>query len=60
MPNCTVCAKEVKDIGPLDVPYHVECVMTTWDRAVRASETRRAEDSPELGLLPTVRAASPG
>ena len=27
MPKCTVCGGEVTDIGPLDVPYHVECVM---------------------------------
>ena len=26
-PKCTVCGKPVEDIGPLDVPYHIERVV---------------------------------
>jgi hypothetical protein len=54
VPKCTVCGKEVTDIGPLDVPYHVECVMAAWDRALRPPETCQATCSPELTPLPVV------
>jgi hypothetical protein len=52
MPKCTVCGKDVADIGPLDVPYHVECVMAAWDRALRSPGTRQAECSPHLAQVP--------
>ena len=43
MPKCTVCGGEVTDIGPLDVPYHVECVMAAWDRVLRPLDLRPDE-----------------
>jgi hypothetical protein len=52
--KCTVCGKEVTDIGPLDVPYHVECVMAAWDRVLRPPVACQAACSPELTLLPVV------
>ena len=58
MPKCTVCAKEVEDIRPMDVPYHVECAMGAWDRAIR-SLARHTDPSLETALLPAVRMAYP-
>ena len=26
-PRCLLCGKPVEDIGPLDVPFHVECAV---------------------------------
>jgi hypothetical protein len=52
-PKCTVCGKEVTDIGPLDVPYHVECVMAAWDRALRPPPAHCTE------LVPVPTARSP-
>jgi hypothetical protein len=55
MPKCTICGKEVDGIGPLDVPYHVECVM------VRCGQIRRFEGAYQLesalahALLPAAR-----
>ena len=58
MPKCTVCGKDVVDIGPLDVPYHVECVMAAWDRALRTTGKQRAEPpTAKLVLLPLDRSS---
>ena len=60
MPKCTVCAKDVEGIGPLDVPYHVECVIAVWDRAIRSPGTYRVERSAEPSVLTPVALAYRG
>jgi hypothetical protein len=52
MPKCTVCGGEVTDIGPLDVPYHIECVMAAWDRVLRPLDTLEDEFELDLELVP--------
>ncbi len=57
MPKCTVCGEEVTDIGPLDVPYHVECVMVAWDRALNPLGPMQVEGEcdRDLVLVPVLR-----
>ena len=62
MPKCTVCGEEVTDIGPLDVPYHVECVMVAWHRALNPLGPMQvqAECDRDLVLVPVLRTPSGG
>ncbi len=42
--KCLICGKLVEDIGDLDVPYHVECVL----RRLEQSRGKIVNDKKEV------------